>query len=88
MKKRTFRLTGLLYLLVIICAGFSQGYVRGTLVIPGDALATANNILNNRQPKEQGYYPDNFSIEINEAVARSLKINTPSPEFLKRKIKQ
>ena len=48
----------------------------------------ANNILNNRQPKEQGYYPDNFSIEINEAVARSLKIKTPSPEFLKRKIKQ
>jgi hypothetical protein len=42
-----YRLTGLLYLLVIICAGFSQGYVRGTLVVPGDAGATATNILAN-----------------------------------------
>lgn len=48
MKKNTYKLTGLLYLLVIICAGFSQGYVRETLVIPGDALATANNILSNQ----------------------------------------
>lgn len=47
MQKKTYRLTGLLYLLVIICAGFSQGYVRGTLVISGDAAATANNILEN-----------------------------------------
>ena len=43
----TVRLTGLLYLLVIICAGFSQGYVRGTLVVFGDAQATAANILAN-----------------------------------------
>lgn len=39
-----FRLTGILYLVVIVCAGFSQGYVRGSLVVPGDALATAANI--------------------------------------------
>ena len=38
------RLTGVLYLLVIILAGFSQGYVRGTLFVPGDAGATAANI--------------------------------------------
>ena len=47
MNQRTVRFTGLLYLLVIICAGFSQGYVRGTLVVPGDALATATNIAIN-----------------------------------------
>lgn len=47
MTKKTFRLTGLLYLIVIICAGLSQGYVRGTLVIPGDAAVTAQNILEN-----------------------------------------
>lgn len=47
MKKRDYRITGLLYLLVIIFAGLSQGYVRGTLVIPGDAVATADNILQN-----------------------------------------
>lgn len=43
------RIIGLLYALVIICAGFSQGYVRGTLVVPGDASTTASNILSNLQ---------------------------------------
>lgn len=47
MSKSSVRFTGLLYLLVIICAGFSQGYVRGNLYIPGDAVATATNILEN-----------------------------------------
>lgn len=42
--KNKARLTGVLYLLVIILAGFSQGYVRGTLFIPGDAQATMENI--------------------------------------------
>ena len=43
--KSIARLSGLLYLIVIICAGFSQGYVRGTIVIPGDAAQTAQHIL-------------------------------------------
>lgn len=34
-----------MYLLVIVCAGFSQGYVRGNLIVPGDASATAANIV-------------------------------------------
>ncbi|MEM9676368.1 MAG: DUF4386 domain-containing protein [Bacteroidota bacterium] len=47
MEKKTYRLTGFLYLLIIICAGFSQGYIRGSTVVLEDALATANNILQN-----------------------------------------
>ena len=47
MEKNQYRLTGLLYLLVILFAGLSQGYIRGTLVIPGDALETGTNILQN-----------------------------------------
>ncbi len=39
------RVTGVLYLLIIIFAGFSQGYVRAELVVPGDAVATAQNIM-------------------------------------------
>ncbi len=39
------RLTGWLYLVIIVCAGFSEGYVRATLVVPGDAAATASNVL-------------------------------------------
>ncbi|NVK75120.1 MAG: DUF4386 domain-containing protein [Oceanospirillaceae bacterium] len=41
------RWIGVLYLLVIILAGFSQGYVRGSLISPGDAAATASNIESN-----------------------------------------
>lgn len=46
-KTPNVRLIGLLYVLVIICAGFSQGYVRGTIITPGDASMTASNILDN-----------------------------------------
>ena len=42
--KRTARITGLLYLVIIIAAGFSEGAVRSALVVPGDAAATAANI--------------------------------------------
>ncbi|MEO0330722.1 MAG: DUF4386 domain-containing protein [Bacteroidota bacterium] len=47
MEKKTYRLTGFLYLLIIICAGFSQGYIRGSIVVPKDAVATASNIIQN-----------------------------------------
>lgn len=42
--KNKARLTGILYLLVIILAGFSQGYVRGMIFIPDDPQATLTNI--------------------------------------------
>ncbi|WP_299096288.1 DUF4386 domain-containing protein [uncultured Winogradskyella sp.] len=55
---KQIRLTGLLYLLVIICAGFSQGYVRGTLIVPGNAVQTANNILQNKSLFQLGLTTD------------------------------
>jgi hypothetical protein len=39
------RLAGFLYLLIAVCSGFSYGYVRTTLIVPGDAMATASNIM-------------------------------------------
>lgn len=36
-----------MYLAVIVCAGFSQGYVRANLIVPGDAAETAANIMGN-----------------------------------------
>ena len=45
MKKYAL-ITGLLYLVVIFCAGFSQGVVRESVYVAGDAAATAQNILN------------------------------------------
>jgi hypothetical protein len=38
------RLAGFLVLLVVIIAPFSQLYLPATLIVPGDATATANNI--------------------------------------------
>lgn len=42
--KTIARITGLLYVLIFITAGFSEGFVRASLVVPGDATATAANI--------------------------------------------
>ena len=39
------RLAGALYLLIIVLAGFAEGYVRSSLVVPGQAASTASNIL-------------------------------------------
>jgi len=47
MSVKQIRLIGLLYLLVIILAGFSQGYVRGSIFVPGDSTETASRILEN-----------------------------------------
>ena len=47
MRSKLFRLTGLLYLLVIICAGTSQGYIRGSLIITDDINTTVRNITEN-----------------------------------------
>ena len=46
MKKQA-RITGFLYLIVIVCAGFSQGAVREVVYVVNDATTTAQNILGN-----------------------------------------
>ncbi|MBD3627998.1 DUF4386 domain-containing protein [Cyclobacterium sp.] len=43
-RKAYMRQTGLMYLLVIVLAGFSQGYIRSSLIVPDDAVATSLNI--------------------------------------------
>lgn len=43
--RKLARITGLLYLIIIICAGFSQGAVREVMVVGESASATAQNIL-------------------------------------------
>ena len=51
---------------------------------------TANivySIITNGSLKQKEYYPDDFEIEINSAVARSLNINIDSKNMIKRKIK-
>jgi hypothetical protein len=43
--KRIARLAGVLYLLVGVFGLFAQDYARGTIYVPGDAAATAHNIV-------------------------------------------
>lgn len=40
------RIGGTLYLFIIVAALFGEVFVRGSLVVQGDAVATANNIAN------------------------------------------
>ena len=39
------RLAGLRYLLIAVCSGFSFGYVRTTIIVPGDATATVSKLM-------------------------------------------
>jgi hypothetical protein len=39
------RIGGFLYLIIIAAGFFSEGYVRGSLIVSGNAAATAHNIL-------------------------------------------
>jgi len=38
------RIAGSLYLIVAVCGGFAELYVRSSIVVPGDASATADSI--------------------------------------------
>jgi len=43
-NQKLARIAGVLYLVIIVCAGFSEGVVRSSLIVPGDATATVSNI--------------------------------------------
>lgn len=39
------RIGGVLYLMIIVAGAFGEVFVRGTLIVSGDAVSTANNIM-------------------------------------------
>lgn len=43
--KTTARIGGVLYLVIIVAGLFGETFVRNKLMVPGDATATANNIM-------------------------------------------
>src|SRR5258706_2124914 len=44
-SKKTARLAGLLYLFAVVTGGFGLFYIRSYVIVPGDAAATAGNIM-------------------------------------------
>lgn len=72
--KRTARLAGFLYLIVIICAGFSEGYVRSSLVVSGDAAATASNVASSEWLYRLGFASDLIAFMADAAIAMLLYV--------------
>lgn len=44
-NKKTARVAGVLYLIIIIAGIFAEFFVRQSLIVPGDATTTASNIM-------------------------------------------
>ncbi|MCA9736315.1 MAG: DUF4386 domain-containing protein [Gemmatimonadetes bacterium] len=67
---RTYaRTAGVLYLLIIVTAGFAEGYVRTGLVVPGDAVSTADRILASPVLFRLGFFADLIAFVADAAVA-------------------
>ncbi|MDG1128544.1 DUF4386 domain-containing protein [Seohaeicola saemankumensis] len=62
------RMAGLLYLLIIICGLWAEGYVRGTLVLPADAEATARNLVQSEALFRMGLLADTIMALADVAV--------------------
>lgn len=67
--RRDARIAGLLYLIVIVAGAFAQAYVRQRLVVPGDAAATAANLVANEQLYQWGFVADLIPLLCNVILA-------------------
>ena len=57
-QRKAARVAGVLYLIVIVAGVFAQFFVRSKLIVPGDATATANNILASQMLFRIGFVSD------------------------------
>ena len=67
--KRYAKMAGLLYLVIIVGAGFGEGYVRQTLLVSGDAATTASNIRAAETLFRFGFLGDLVAFMADAAVA-------------------
>ncbi|TNE50277.1 MAG: DUF4386 domain-containing protein [Deltaproteobacteria bacterium] len=68
-RKREGRWTGWLYLVVIVCAGFSQGGVRESILVAGNAAQTAQNILQSETLFRWGLITDLIAFSTDVAIS-------------------
>ncbi|MBG0828127.1 DUF4386 domain-containing protein [Planomonospora sp. ID67723] len=70
--KRVARLAGVFYLAVAVFALFAQMYARATVYVPGDAAATAGNIVANATLFRLGFVADLVTATSSLLVAMTL----------------
>ena len=67
--RNTARVAGVLYLIIIMCGIFAEFFVRSSLIVPGDATATANNIMASESLFRAGIVADLIMILCDVALA-------------------
>lgn len=66
---RLARLAGFLYLVIIVCGISSELFIRSSLIVAGDANATAANILASRSLFRLGFVLDSIMLLADVAIA-------------------
>ena len=72
--KKIARTTGLLYLIIIVCGLFSEMAVRSQLLVPGDAAATAGNIVASESLYRLGFVSDLIMVLCDIGVGLALYV--------------
>ena len=67
--KKTARIAGLLYLALAVLSAFGLVYVPSVLIVPGDAAATANNIVTSESLFRLGFMSNLIAFTVNVFVA-------------------
>ena len=63
------KIAGFLYLVIIVCGIFGEVFVRSSLIVEGDATATANNILASTSLFRIGFATDSIMLLSDVAIA-------------------
>lgn len=75
------------YSKAFVKAGAIVGLYSSIDHVADKTAKTVNKIMKTGHQEQKEYYPDDFTIEINSAVANSLNINIDSESIIKRKLK-
>ena len=68
------RIGGILYLFIIVAALFGEFFVRGKLIVPGDAAATASNIMGSETLFRAGLAAEMLTCACDVALAMILYV--------------